>query len=122
MTTSRRKTETQLQKLYDDYESIRAQLVTLGYILPGTLQKREYKCGKPNCRCANEGVFHGPYYQWTRKINGKTVTVNFEKAVGEKVREWTKNNRHFRRLYQRLEKTSLAILQILRELSEVDSP
>jgi hypothetical protein len=118
----RKRAERQLEKLYNDYESIRAELSELGYILPGTLQKREYKCGKPNCRCANEGVFHGPYYQWTRKINGKTVTINFEKEVGEKVKEWTKNNQRFRRISQRLEKTSLDIVQILKELDEADSP
>lgn len=124
MTTSNRKerAERQLQKLNNDYESIRAELSALGYVLPGTLQKRKYKCGKANCHCANEGVFHGPYNQWTRKIDGKTVTINFEKDIAEKVRKWTKNNQQFRRIHQRLEKTSLAMLQILRKLDEVDAP
>jgi len=33
------------------------------------------RCGYPRCRChADPPLLHGPYHQWTRKINGKTVT------------------------------------------------
>ncbi|MGH8903826.1 MAG: DUF6788 family protein [Egibacteraceae bacterium] len=32
-------------------------------------------CGSPGCRChADPPQPHGPYYQWTAKANGKTVT------------------------------------------------
>ncbi|MCX6926587.1 MAG: hypothetical protein NT154_25765 [Verrucomicrobia bacterium] len=42
--------ETKLAKLRCDYEAAKAQIQALGYVIPGTLQKREYRCGKPNCR------------------------------------------------------------------------
>jgi hypothetical protein len=46
-----------------------------GPALPGTLTVRSYPCGKPRCRChADPPVLHGPYAEWTRKIDGKTVT------------------------------------------------
>src|SRR5260221_4168294 len=46
-----------------------------GPALPGTLTVRAYACGKPACRChADPPALHGPYAEWTRKINGKTVT------------------------------------------------
>src|SRR5215467_7775035 len=36
---------------------------------------RSYACGKPRCRCHDDPpVLHGPYAEWTRKIDGKTVT------------------------------------------------
>lgn len=45
------------------------------FALPGTLTIRAYACGKPNCRChADPLQLHGPYAEWTRKIDGKTVT------------------------------------------------
>jgi hypothetical protein len=48
---------------------------TAGYALPGTLVVRAYACGKPGCRChASPPRLHGPYAEWTRKIDGKTVT------------------------------------------------
>jgi hypothetical protein len=46
-----------------------------GFALPGTLTVRAYRCGKPRCRChADPPRLHGPYNEWTRKIDGKTVT------------------------------------------------
>jgi hypothetical protein len=48
---------------------------TAGYALPGTLTVRSYPCGKHDCRChADPARWHGPYAEWTRKVNGKTVT------------------------------------------------
>ena len=46
-----------------------------GPALPGTLTVRSYACGKPRCRCHDDPPqLHGPYAEWTRKIDGKTVT------------------------------------------------
>ena len=80
-------TETTLAKLRRDYEAAKAQIQALGYVLPGTVQRRLYRCGKPNCRCMTEGILHGPYYQWTRKVSGKTVNINLDFVSAKKVRE-----------------------------------
>src|SRR5258708_28890370 len=54
---------------------IAAEFASLGLALPGTLIERHVRCGKPGCRChADPPVLHGPYWQWTRKTGGKTVT------------------------------------------------
>jgi hypothetical protein len=103
--------ETRLAKLRRDYEAAKAQIHALGYVIPGTLQKRQYRCGKPNCRCATQNILHGPYYQWTRKVSGKTVNINLDEESVPKVKEWIKNHRRLRQLCRRLEKTSLALLQ-----------
>jgi hypothetical protein len=108
-TTSR--SAARLAKLRQDYELAKAQIQALGYVIPGTVQKRQYRCGKPNCRCVTEGLLHGPYYQWTRKIGGQTVNINLNPQSATKVKEWIQNNRKLRRLCRRLEKTSLAVLQ-----------
>jgi hypothetical protein len=57
-------------------DKITAQIVaTAGPALPGTLTIRSYPCGKPACRCHSDpSRLHGPYAEWTRKINGKTIT------------------------------------------------
>ncbi len=100
-----------LAKLHQDYEAAKAQIQALGYVIPGTVQKRQYRCGKPNCRCMTKGILHGPYYQWTRKVNGKTVNINLDIESAKKVREWIQNNRRLRKLCGRLENTSLAVLR-----------
>lgn len=50
-------------------------ILKLEYVLTGTITRRHGPCGKKNCRCSNgEAFWHGPYYVWTRKENGKTIT------------------------------------------------
>jgi hypothetical protein len=99
-----------LARVRQDYARAKAQIQALGYVLAGTVQKRQYRCGKPNCRCATTGRLHGPYYQWTRKINGKTVNINLDRVSAQQVKQWIQNNRKLRQLCRRLEKTSLAVL------------
>jgi hypothetical protein len=57
-------------------DKITAELAAAaGPALPGTLTVRAYACGKRRCRCrADPPQLHGPYAEWTRKINGRTVT------------------------------------------------
>lgn len=103
---------TKLAKLRQDYETLKAQIQSLGYVIPGTVQNRLYRCGKPNCRCMTQGILHGPYHQWTRKIKGKTVNINLDMESAKTVKEWIQNNRKLRTLCHQLEKTSLAALRI----------
>ena len=57
-----------------------------GLALPGTLTVRSYACGKPRCRChADPPQLHGPYAEWTRKIDGKTVT---RRLTPEQIVDW----------------------------------
>ena len=51
------------------------QLAGLGFVLPGTVLHRQARCGKPRCRChADPPALHGPFWSWTRKVTGRTVT------------------------------------------------
>jgi len=104
-------TEAKLALFRQQYEETKAQLQALGYVVPGTVQKRYYSCGKPNCSCMTGGILHGPYYQWTRKLSGKTMNLNLDAEAAKMVQEWILNNRKLRKLCRRLENTSLAVLQ-----------
>ena len=112
-------TERKAAELREHYEALKAQIQWLGYVIPGTVQKRLYRCGKPNCRCVTKGLLHGPYYHWTRKINGKTVNLNLDAESAKLVKEWIKNNRKLRSLCQRLEKTSVAALQLSTNMEKI---
>ena len=109
----RKQSEKRLERLGEDYQRLKKQVAELGYVVPGTVQKRSYRCGKPNCRCMTDEILHGPYYQWTRKIQGRTVNINLDREAAAIVQEWIRNNRELRRLCTRLEKTSLQMLQII---------
>jgi hypothetical protein len=55
--------------------AIQAALGQIGFCLPGSITIRDARCGKPRCACAADPPsLHGPYIQWTRTVNGKTVT------------------------------------------------
>ena len=55
--------------------AIQAALGQIGFTLPGSITIRRTRCGKPRCACkADPPALHGPYIQWTRTVNGKTVT------------------------------------------------
>jgi hypothetical protein len=91
---------------------IAAGLAAAGPALPGTLIVRAYACGKPNCRChADSPVLHGPYAEWTRKIDGKTVT---RRLTGDQLAAWQPlfdNARNLRGLLAELYELTLAITE-----------
>jgi Family of unknown function (DUF6788) len=89
---------------------IAAELASLGFALPGTLIERHVRCGRANCRChADPPVLHGPYWQWTRKIGGKTVTRLVPHEQLADYRQWLDNDRRLRALVAELEALTLAI-------------
>ena len=89
---------------------IAAELASLGLALPGTLTQRHVRCGRANCRChADPPVLHGPYWQWTRKIDGKTVTRLVPDDQLDDYRQWLDNDRRLRALVAELEALTLAI-------------
>ena len=53
---------------------IREQITSLDLVAQGTISKRTKVCGRPNCRCAKDpDARHGPYYEWTRREDGRYV-------------------------------------------------
>jgi len=117
--TGKQQTARQLQSLRQEYDRLKQEITALGHVVPGSIQKREYRCGKPNCRCMTEGILHGPYYQWTRKIRGKTVNINLERETAMTVKEWIRNNRKLRKLCSNLERKSLTVLKIIANLQKI---
>jgi hypothetical protein len=64
-----------LSTLIDDRSSLLRRISELGDFQPGSITSATRRCGKPGCHCAKpKDPGHGPHYQLTQKINGKTVT------------------------------------------------
>jgi hypothetical protein len=76
--------------------------------LPGSIVIRRTRCGKPRCaRKADPPAPHGPYIQWTRAVNGKTVTRQLTPAQYQAYAPWFDNARRLRALAAELEAISL---------------
>jgi hypothetical protein len=88
------------------------KLARTGNVLPGSLQQRHTRCGRAGCACqADPPRPHGPYWQWTRKVAGKTVTRRLTPEQTERYRPWIDNDRRIRELLARLETLGIAHLE-----------
>ena len=111
---SRRDNTTDTQR----YEALKRTVAAVGLLRRGSLVRRFMPCGKLNCRCqATPPQLHGPYYQWTRKVRGKTVTVRLTEQQAERVRDWIENGRQLDKIVVGMEKLSLRMTErLLRQL------
>ncbi|MDQ6617329.1 MAG: hypothetical protein M3083_21935 [Actinomycetota bacterium] len=86
-------------------------------LLPGSVIRRHMRCGKQGCACtADPPTLHGPYIQWTRTVNGKTVTRYLSEEQLARYQPWFDNSRHLKDIIAKLEIASLhAVEQSERE-------
>ena len=107
--------------LQQRYQQLKAALTRVGYFRRGSLLKRFMSCGKPDCACkASPPRLHGPYYQWTRKISGKTVTVFFTREQAKLLAGWIAAGRQLDRIIAEMQCLSLRATDRL--LKELPSP
>ena len=96
------------------YDALKRAVLILGPIRRGSLVRRFMPCGKPGCCCqASPPELHGPYYQWTRKVRGKTVTVRLTREEAYLFEEWISNGRQLDRIVAQMEAVSLRITRRL---------
>ncbi len=116
-----RSTTEQLALYEHRYRELAAQLVDIGYIRSGSLALRHNRCGKPNCRChADPPQLHGPYWQWTAKIDGKTVNRRLTPAQAEMYSEWIDNDRQLRALVEQMREVATKATELrLTQATEV---
>jgi hypothetical protein len=107
--------------LQQNYQALQRALSQVGYFRRGTLLKRFMPCGKPGCACqASPPRLHGPYYQWTRKVGGKTVTVRLTREQADLLAGWIAAGRELDRIIAEMERMSLRATDRL--LKKLPSP
>jgi len=96
------------------YRALASQLAEIGFVTPGSLVARETSCGKPGCRCqANPPQRHGPYFQWSRAVNGKTVSRRLNPAQADLYRTWIANRKRLEQIVTEMEELSARAGEIL---------
>src|SRR5437660_7236038 len=99
MSIGKNKLSRRLLQLKQRYQELKQSLLKLGYVCPGSVVERYMPCGKLGCRCASDPARrHGPYYEWSRKVQGKTVTVRLSKQAAKIYKEFTENDRMFKKI------------------------
>jgi hypothetical protein len=97
-------------KLYAEFEKLKKSLVGVGLIAQGTITPRQIT--KPDPADRRKKKKYGPYYQWTMKIKGRTVTINLSPS---QVREFKMAIANHRKLETTLTQMRELSLQILNE-------
>lgn len=102
------------------FQELKADLAQIEYFSKGTLLARLVRCGKPQCACSQDpSKRHGPYYEWTYKAQGKTVTVRLVPEAAPFFRAAAREHRKLRTILNRLEKLSR---QALAKLANGSAP
>ena len=104
-----------LQRLQQRHRARLAQLGGIGLVLRGTIAQRMNRCGNPTCRCkADPPQLHGPYYRWTRKVAGKTVTAVLTPDQAARCQDWSRNMRKLDRIVRQVQTLGLRAAALVR--------
>ena len=96
------------------YRALAAQLTEIGFIRSGSLALRYNYCGKANCRChADPPQPHGPYYQWTAKIDGKTINRRLNAKQAQLYRQWIDNDRRLRDVIDKMRSVAAQATELI---------
>jgi len=105
-------------QLRDRLERCRAEIAELDLVLRGTVAPYYTTCGKKGCRCqADPPTLHGPYYQWTSKIDGKTKTIRLRRDDVDLFKHVVGNGRHLDRIVGEWIEASIEAAQEIRQKS-----
>jgi hypothetical protein len=109
-----KRTAARLDAYEHRYRELARQLADIGYIASGSVAARFNRCGKANCAChADPPKLHGPYWQWTAKVNGKTVNRRLTEHQAALYRGWISNDRHARALLAQMREISAKAAQLI---------
>jgi hypothetical protein len=93
------------------FRQARQDLLQIEYFLKGTVLKRMMRCGRPQCACHRDPAKrHGPYFEWTYKVNGKTVNVKLTAESAPLYKAATRQQRKLKTILARLERLSRTAL------------
>ena len=113
-TTRSAAVEASLARLHERHRALLRELGDIGLVLRGTIAPRLMRCGNPTCRCkAAPPQLHGPYYVWTRKVAGKTVTAMLPPEQAALCQDWNRNMRTLDRTVCQLQAIGLRAATLL---------
>jgi hypothetical protein len=106
--------DSELARLRRDYRRTQDQIRRLGFVAPGSVIERYTVCGTPGCRCHGDPpTRHGPYFQYTRKLDGKTLTRRLTPEQAQRYREWIANRRTLDELTDQMDQLSRRATELL---------
>lgn len=110
----RKRTERTRESAAERIEEVRERILSFDHVSSGTLLERRKVCGKPSCRCAtNPEARHGPYFEWTKLVQGKLAHRVLTVEQARFLREAIRNHREILKLLRRWERETVRVLNTL---------
>tara|TARA_A100000164_G_C21409143_1_gene541308 strand:- start:198 stop:533 length:336 start_codon:yes stop_codon:yes gene_type:complete len=84
----------------DEIEAIKYKLLNLGSLHPGKISQQYTVCNKSNCACKSKinPKKHGPYYQLSYSVKGKSSTRFIKPEDIDKVQQYIDNYNEMKEL------------------------
>ena len=81
-------------------ENIKNKINRIGPMLPGSISEQWNVCGTPGCSCksATNPIKHGPYYQLSFSVKGRSSTMFIKKGDFREARRRIKHSQEFKKL------------------------
>lgn len=92
---------------------LKREIISLGPMLPGSISKQYNVCGKAGCKCksARNPVKHGPYYQLSFTLAGKSSSFFIRQKDISEVRRRIKRFKIFKQLTVELTQAHVALVR-----------
>lgn len=89
-----------MKKSRSEVDRVKASIMELGPVLPGSLSKQWNVCGSPGCKCkdSERPRRHGPYYQLSYTLRGKSSSLFVKPADVPEVRRRIRRYEQFKSL------------------------
>jgi len=105
----KKKEQRPAQALRGRYDRFKRQLAKVGWVLQGTITERFDR--RQDTKAGRKKKTYGPYYQWTFKRHGKTVTVNLTPSQAKTYQKAIDNHRKMQRTINKMRSLSLEFLE-----------
>jgi hypothetical protein len=96
-------------------QRIRARTKQLGECsisISGSLAKIARKCGRENCRCADDPSARHAAHLLTSKLRGKTKSVYVPVELVEEVKQWVEERRRIKRLLKEIDELGEQLIRL----------
>jgi len=96
------------------YRALAAELAEIGFVARGSVIATTTTCSSKGCHCRTDPARrHGPYWQWSRSVDGVTRTTRLSEAEAVLYRVWVANRRRAEQILAELEELSVQVAPVL---------
>lgn len=102
-----------LAQLRKRHQKLKRSLLALGPTIQGTILQRVIE--RPDPQCPQQTKTYGPYYQWTRKLQGRTVIQNLSPSQAKAFQRAIRENQTLEKTLDQIRAISLKVLELTTE-------